>query len=291
MPELPEVETVVLGLRDHLIDHRIEAVSYDWPKSLRLKPEALKRLKGAKIRAVGRRGKMILLHLSEDRTLVIHLKMTGQLVYKRADFSFGAGHPSASLIDKLPDKTTRVIFKLDGGGQLYFNDMRKFGWIQMTATKDLDNFKSIQALGPDALSISAADFVKIFKLKSKSVKACLLDQTLLAGCGNIYADEALWASKIHPRTPAKTLSEKTLKLLHKELQAVLKLSLEQGGSSSKNYINALGEKGKYLEFAKVYQRREEACFRCTSLIRRIEVAGRGTHICPVCQKEGRWSRF
>ena len=163
--------------------------------------------------------------------------------------------------------------------------MRKFGWIKMVATQSIDELASIQALGPDALNVPVADFVKIMQSKSKSIKACLLDQTLVAGCGNIYADEALWASGIHPRIPAKTLPVQTLGRLHQELQHVLKLSLEQGGSSSKNYINALGEKGKYLEFARVYQRREQACFKCGSLIRRIKVAGRGTHICPSCQRE------
>ena len=284
MPELPEVETTVLGLKKLLINHRIEVVETDWAKSLRLNERQLQALIGSCFIDVRRRGKMIILDLDSQSSLVIHLKLSGQLVYRGPSLSFGAGHPSDSLINQLPDSTTRVVFTLDKQAVLYFNDVRKFGWIKMYTTKNLEELSLFQQLGPDALSVSESDFLRIIQGRAKTIKACLLDQTLLAGCGNIYADESLWASFIHPKTAAKELSKSSLKLLRQELQRILRLSLEQGGSSSKNYINASGEKGQYLKFAKVYQRRGEPCARCGSLIRRVVVASRGTHLCEDCQK-------
>ena len=287
MPELPEVETVVLGLKELLINHSIKKVQTDWPRSLRLSEEQQKMLINSRFIDVRRRGKMIILDLSSHQSLIIHLKLSGQLVYRGSNLAFGAGHPSSSLVGQLPDSTTRVIFSLDKKAILYFNDVRKFGWIKMHATDELEDLPLFQSLGPDALSVSESEFLQILQHRGKSIKACLLDQTILAGCGNIYADESLWASRIHPKTAARDVPKTALKQLCQKLQQILKLSLAQGGSSSKNYINARGEKGQYLKFAKVYQRRDMPCFRCPSLIRRVVVAGRGTHFCPLCQKYNR----
>lgn len=285
MPELPEVETVVLGLRQLIVGHKIRDVSCDWARSLRLTQAQISSLKGTQIQGVARRGKAILIDLSHRQTLVIHLKLTGQLVYQSRQQFFGAGHPTDSLLGHLPDSSTRVIVRLDKGAVLYFNDVRKFGWIKLCPSHKLAQMDYIQGLGEDALGVSVERFTDIFETRQKMIKACLLDQSLLAGCGNIYADEALWGSKIHPQNSAKLLLKADFRCLWQELQQVFKLSLEAGGSSSKNYINAKGEKGAYLDFARVYQREGLPCLRCTSLIRRIKAAGRGTYLCVVCQKK------
>ena len=290
MPELPEVETVILGLHGLLRSHTIRKVDYDWPNSFRISNKDVKKfILNSNIIDVRRRGKMILIDLSTQKTLLIHLKLTGQLVYKQTlnlneIRRFGAGHPTKSLISKLPDKTTRVIFELDRQAHLFFNDLRKFGWIQIFSTKDIEQTKYISSLGPDALKISNKEFVQAICTRHKSIKACLLDQTIIAGCGNIYADESLWLSKIHPNTLASKLKPKQGAILCKQLQNVLKLGLHHGGSSIRNYVNAKGEKGGFLDFVNVYQRKGLPCKRCQNKINRIIVASRGTHICEVCQK-------
>ena len=290
MPELPEVETVVLGLRELLCGHVVKNITTDWPKSLRISDARIKSgALGQEITGLRRIGKMILIDLQNGNTLVIHLKMTGQLVYRKAKGGepaedFGAGHPSDSLISQLPDKTTRVIFTLDRRAVLYFNDMRKFGWIKILNSDEIENSDFINQLGPDLLKIDSKEFIQKLSKKSKNIKSCLLDQTIVSGCGNIYADESLWASRIHPGMPAYELTRKQLSGLHRNLQNVLRFSIKQGGSSSRNYVNALGLKGKYLDFVNVYQRSGLPCARCQTPIERIVVASRGTHLCPACQK-------
>lgn len=287
MPELPEVETVVLGLRRFLRGHTIKDVTTDWSKSLRISEPKIKReILGQEITGLGRAGKMILINLRNGSTLVVHLKMTGQLVYRggEPEADFGAGHPSESLVSRLPDKTTRVIFALDGRAVLYFNDMRKFGWIKILNNDEIESADFINLLGPDLLEVDSKEFIQRLSGRGKNIKACLLDQSIVSGCGNIYADESLWASGIHPARPAGELTDKQLSDLHRNLQEVLRFSIEQGGSSSRNYVNASGLKGKYLDFVNVYQKAGSPCAKCETPIERIVVAGRGTHLCPVCQK-------
>lgn len=288
MPELPEVETVRIGLTRLLVGHRVLAVSSDWHKSF---PNTLEDVNtfliGAQVTAVRRRAKVLIIDLSTRYSLVIHLKMTGQLVYIANNDRFGAGHPNESLINELPDKSTRVIMTLDNGAVLYFNDQRKFGWVRLMPTiaiPELDFFKTV---GPEPLdsNFTAKDFiVRLRRRKNSNIKSALLDQKVVAGVGNIYADESLWGAKIHPSTLVKNISEKRLNILFTELQYVLKLAIEKGGSTDKNYVNAEGKKGSYMSFARVFRREKLPCPRCGTIIEKIRVAGRGTHICPRCQK-------
>ena len=270
--------------------HKVINVTYDWPKGFPNDQTAVKKfLIGARIVDVTRRAKVILIALESNYTLAIHLKMTGQLVYvqssKRKDKTrFGGGHPTGSLVGSLPDKTTRVVFELDDKARLFFNDMRKFGWVRLLPTPALLELDFLKKLGPDALEVSPSDFLNLITSRQKAIKACLLDQTIVAGCGNIYADEALWVSKLHPRISAKDITKTKMLHLHNALQTVLKASIAEGGSSSKNYINAKGERGRYLDSANVYQKQGDSCSRCQTAIRRIVVVNRGTHICPKCQK-------
>lgn len=289
MPELPEVETIRLGLERLLPGRVVAAAEHDWPKSFPNAPaDVQKFLIGAKVVKVGRRAKVLLIELSSKYSLVIHLKMTGQLVFRSDKERFGAGHPTDSLIGELPDRSTRVTLNFQDGSTLFFNDQRKFGWMRLMPTVEVMNLDFFQKVGPEPLS---ADFnAKILeqrarRRKNSNIKAVLLDQTVLAGIGNIYADEALWGAKIHPATLVRNLTGARFRRLYKELVYVLRLAIEKGGSTDRNYVNAEGKKGSYVDFARVFRREGKPCSRCGAIIIKSRVAGRGTHTCPVCQPE------
>jgi formamidopyrimidine-DNA glycosylase len=287
MPELPEVETVRIGLQRLLPNKQIAAVDFDWPKSFPNAPADVEQFViKARVTEVKRRAKVLLIELSSNYSLVIHLKMTGQLVFSSGSERFGAGHPNESLIGELPDKSTRVTLKFADGSQLFFNDQRKFGWVRLIPTPEVMNLDFFQKVGPEPLS---ADFTwqqlqeRLQRRKNTSIKAALLDQTVIAGIGNIYADESLWGAKIHPATLVKNLKPAQFETLYSELIFVLRLAIEKGGSTDKNYVNAEGRKGSYMSFARVFRREGQACPRDGAIIEKSRVAGRGTHTCPVCQ--------
>lgn len=287
MPELPEVETVKRGLEALIIGKTVKSVDFDWPKSF---PNALadveEFLVNSKIKGVRRRAKVLIIDLSSDYSLVIHLKMTGQLVF-RGKQVFGAGHPNESLVGELPDKSTRVTIGFSDKSHLYFNDQRKFGWMRLIPTVEVPNIDFMKKVGPEPLNddFTAKVFIERIRRRANSnVKAALLDQTVLAGIGNIYADEGLWGAKLHPATRVRDISDTGLTKLLEELKFVLNLSIEKGGSTDRNYVNAEGKKGSYIDFARVFRRVGKDCPRHpgTSIIK-TRVAGRGTHLCPKCQ--------
>lgn len=288
MPELPEVETVRTGLANLLPGQNIKKATHDWPKSFPNSPQDIRTfLCGAKITTVRRRAKVLIIDLDSGYSLIIHLKMTGQLVYRSQNNndSFGAGHPNQSLVGELPDRSTRVILTLENG-TLYFNDQRKFGWVRLLPTIEIPELNFFQKLGPEPLGADFDDkqFIKrLYRRKNSGIKAVLLDQTVVAGVGNIYADESLWAARIHPSTLVKNVPKARLKNLFNELQSVLRLSIEKGGSTDKNYVNIDGKRGSYLDFANVFRRQKLPCPRCGAGIDKLRVAGRGTHVCPSCQ--------
>jgi formamidopyrimidine-DNA glycosylase len=288
MPELPEVETVRLGLSSLLPGRLVAHEEHDWPKGFPNAPEDVEHfLIGANVREVRRRAKVLIIDLSTDYSLVIHLKMTGQLVFRAEGVQFGAGHPNDSLVGALPDKSTRVSLTFKDGSKLFFNDQRKFGWMRLMPTVEVEQLDFFQKVGPEPLSadFTAADFATRLKRRAKSgIKAVLLDQTVVAGIGNIYADESLWAAKIHPETPVQEVPATKIKLLYQELRRILNLSIEKGGSTDRNYVNHEGKKGSYLSFAHVFRRQGQPCPRCGTIITKLRVAGRGTHICSHCQR-------
>ncbi len=288
MPELPEVETVRRGLEKLIIGKMIASETHDTEKGF---PNAANDVEvfllGATITTVRRRAKVLLIDLNNQYSLLIHLKMTGQLVYIDDHARFGAGHPNESLIHALPDTSTRVTLTFSDGSRLFFNDQRKFGWMRLLPTVEIPNIDFMQRVGPEPLSddFTADIFIQRIRRRAKTnIKAALLDQTVLAGIGNIYADESLWAAKIHPSTLVQNVSDAALKVLFKEIREVLLLSIEKGGSTDRNYVNAEGKKGSYISFARVFRREGKACPRCGETIIKTRVAGRGTHICPNCQQ-------
>lgn len=295
MPELPEVETVTRGLRFLLPGKKISNVTFCYEKAVLIENrqghfvpnhnDILRLLDNSTVVSVERRAKHIIVGLDNNYSMIIHLKMTGQMVI-RGQKNFGAGHPNNSLVGNLPDNSTRVIFDFTDGTVLYFNDQRKFGWIKLVPTirvSDQDYFKSI---GPEPLNplFDAENFIRQLRRRNKSkIKPVLLDQTIIAGVGNIYADESLWAAGIHPETPVEKISETQLNTLFNELRKVLQVSIDNGGSTDKNYVDVSGKRGSYLQFANVFRRQNTPCPRCGRTITKLKVAGRGTHICPSCQ--------
>lgn len=287
MPELPEVETIRSGLARLLPGQVVASVDFNWPKGF---PNAATDVEafliGAKVIEVKRRAKVLLIELSSKYSLVIHLKMTGQLVF-RGQKNFSGGHPNDSLVGKLPDRSTRVIFEFTSGDKLFFNDQRKFGWVKLMPTAEVVNLDFFKRVGPEPLS---ADFTwqdlrdRLSRRPKTSIKAAILDQSVIAGIGNIYADESLWAAKIHPSTLVKDVSLAKIKTLYLSIREVLELSIKNGGSTDRNYVDAEGKRGNYLSFAKVFRREGQPCPRCGTTIVKIRVAGRGTHICPREQK-------
>lgn len=300
MPELPEVETIRLGLIKFLPGKEVKNVWHDWPKSFPNAPSDVARfLVSAKIKKVRRRAKVLIIDLSSNYSIIIHLKMTGQLVFvaKTSELKaktsklkaerFGAGHPGKDLIAELPTKSTRVILEFTDGSKLFFNDQRKFGWMKLLPTLQIPEIDFFKRVGPEPLEDGFTPSIFIERLKRRSnspIKAVLLDQSVLAGVGNIYADEALFTAKIHPAAPVVKVSRTKLVLLHRAIRDVMQLSIEKGGSTDRNYVNSEGKKGSYLSFANVFRKHGKPCPRCGSEIIKLRVAGRGTHICPSCQK-------
>jgi len=289
MPELPEVETIRRGLNRLIVDKEITNIKISNPKSFDAPKKLInKSLIGSAPKEVRRRAKVIIINLSNDYSLVIHLKMTGQLVY-RGEESWAAGHPTDSFITELPDRSTRVEFGFKDGAKLFFNDQRKFGWIKLLPTAEVENIDFLKKVGPEPLSgdpkLPKQFLANIRRHNNTVIKAAILDQTTIAGIGNIYADESLWCAQIHPLTRVRNLTDKQLnKILLCSIDVMTK-SINSGGSTMKTYINADGSKGSYLEkFANVFRREGQKCNRCGAIIEKIRVAGRGTHICPHCQK-------
>ena len=287
MPELPEVETVRRGLSLLIVGKEVRSETHDWPKGFPNTPEYVQEfLVGATVTAVRRRAKVLLIDLSSGYTVVTHLKMTGQLVF-RGDEVFGAGHPNESLIGPLPDRSTRVAIEFTDGSKLFFNDQRKFGWMKLYPTVEVENIDFMKKVGPEPLEdeFTPSQFRDRFRRRARtSIKAALLDQTVVAGVGNIYADESLWGARIDPRRLVADVTEPEFGLLFHELRAVMNLAIEKGGSTDKNYVNAEGKRGSYMDFARVFRREGQACPRCGATIEKIKHAGRGTHFCGQCQR-------
>lgn len=287
MPELPEVETIRLGLASLLPGLSIKTVEHDWPKSFpNSKGEVANFMVGTKIKSVRRRAKVLIIDLSSKYSLIVHLKMTGQLVFVGQQ-RFGAGHPSNDLVGNLPAKATRVIIGFSDGSKLFFNDQRKFGWMKLLPSIEIPEIDFFKKVGPEPLedSFKASDFRQRLERRPKSsIKAALLDQTVVAGIGNIYADESLWLAKIHPAESVANLTQLQLTNLYKAIRQIMRLSIKKGGSSDKNYVDAQGKRGSYLSFANVFRRNGQPCPRCGHIIEKTRVAGRGTHFCPHCQR-------
>lgn len=281
MPELPEVETIKRGLQSYLVGHQIEDIQVLDP--LRLSGN-ITHVVGATILSIQRRGKGLIIHLDNDISLAIHVKMTGQLIYvgkktKQIRLS--------SKVKELPNPYTRVIFTLSDGAHLYYNDVRRFGWIKVVPKQSVLSLPFFKSLGPEPLSdqypLTRSYFSSALKKSSRMVKSVLLDQAVIAGVGNIYANDALYLAKIDPRRTAQSLTTEEIDRLYESIHEVLEFSITHGAASNTNYVDALGQEGAYQNHFKVYGKTGEKCMYCNQLIQRIVIGGRGTFLCPSCQ--------
>ncbi len=286
MPELPEVETIKRELDKSLRNKVVSGVKILWPKTVL--PTSIidftKIVTGKKILGLERRAKMLLIHLTNKISLVIHLKMTGQLIFvPKKGKAITGGHPTSDV--QTPGRHTRLIFTFKDGGDLYFNDLRKFGWVRILDEKLKKYIQTEVGIEPLSPKFTVANFEEILKKYSRrTVKQVLLDQKLIAGIGNIYADESAFLSKVLPMRKVETLNKKEITDLHKNIIAVLRLSIRKKGTSSKNYRRSNGEKGGFVPYLMVYGRKDQKCKICGTRIVKTKHAGRGTHYCPVCQK-------
>lgn len=283
MPELPEVETVRLFLDKNILGKTITYLEILNPKSFIARPEPVEGVIGQTIVSTSRLGKQLSIHLSNNLILLFHLKMTGQIIVGNSVF----GHPTPKE-DKtnLPNKSTRLIFTFSDKSKLYFNDQRKFGWVKVLNKNELAEFQ--KNVGVDVLSSDFTDdyFYHQLQKTTRAIKLVLLDQSKFAGIGNIYDNDALFLSRIHPQIPSNKITKKTAKILRQNLIDLMKESLFHGGSTAKDnkYIHPDGSVGQHQYFFRVYQREKEPCLVCQTPIKRIKISGRGTFFCPVCQK-------
>jgi|SRR3989344_1969614 len=280
MPELPEVETIRLGLQKYVVGKTIENVEIRLPKILSGDP---KEIVGAKIIDVRRFGKGLVIDLDNNHSIAIHIKLTGQFIYRDSETSSLKLSPKTG--GTLPNKWTHVIFKLSKSAVLYYNDLRQFGWIRIVKSDKIKEISFFKDLGPEFFK--DLTFEKFSNITSKSnlkIKVLLMDQKRMSGIGNIYANDALFDAKIDPRRSAKQISEEEVKKLYNSILKVLTLGLRNGGASELNYVNALGQEGKYQNHFLAYARDGEKCIRCGTIMKKITLGGRGTYFCPACQK-------
>lgn len=280
MPEFPEVETIRRGLSKYLVGHTIKNVEVKFPKLF----EGEKRnVIGAKVKDVRRFGKGLIIDLSNSYSLAIHIKLTGQLVYQDEKTAKSA-HVSNARVGKLPNKFSHVIFNLDRGSTLYYNDPRRFGWIKVVKTTEVQVLPFFKSLGPEFNDLKIEQFTKIISSSKLSIKPLLMDQKRISGIGNIYANDALYDSKVDPKRSANSLSSVEQKSLFSSIKKVFEMGLKYGGSSELNYVNALGEDGQYQNHTLIYGKKGEKCKRDGSIIQKNYLGGRGTYFCPACQR-------
>jgi formamidopyrimidine-DNA glycosylase len=281
MPELPEVETVVRGLQKSVLGHKILSV-WIGKSDFIDNPGEFTRLSGQKIVAIERFGKFMLLRLTnseyaaseglkdaahQSASLLVHLGMTGQIAPTAADIPF--------------DKHTHVSLTLDDGRELRYTDARRFGRMAYLTAELLA--KEVAEAGADPLEVSSAEFAGRVRSRNARIKALLLDQGVLRGVGNIYADESLWRAKIHPARVGAKLSPKEAETLRQMLQEILNRAIIMRGSSISDFLDANGEPGEYQRHHRAYGREGKPCYRCRTPIRRVIVAGRSSYFCPKCQ--------
>lgn len=300
MPELPEVETIKLGLQKYLVGHIIESVDVRLKKIVQ---GDIEHVVGAQVTGVERFGKGLVIELDNGYSIAVHIKLTGQLVYRDKRVSevsrvsgISGGEGKIKVIkgtySTLPNKWTHVIFKLNKNAVLYYNDFRQFGWIRIDQKSKIKEQSFFKDLGPELPmdpkdqreTLTLEQFQAILSKSRTAIKPLLMDQKKIGGIGNIYANDGLFLAKINPKRPANSLTPAETKTLYDSLLVVLRRGLKYGGASELSYINALGEEGSYQKHFLVYAQQGKPCQVCGTPIEKYMLAGRGTYVCPSCQK-------
>jgi len=292
MPELPEVETIVRELNKEVLGRTFSDVWADFPKMIK-RPKSFdefrKEIKGKKILNIGRRGKNILFDLSENKTLLIHQKLTGHLLLGKWQFLNGNWQSliPGPLSEDPMNKFLHLIFWLDNKRQLALSDLRKFAKVELWNKEELEKSEEMKSLGPEPLEkdFSFEKFKDVLTKKKKGkIKQVLMDQEVIAGIGNIYSDEILWQAKVHPFKDVSKLKEDEFKKIYQAIKEILPKAIELGGESISDFRRISGERGYFDKERKAYRREGEKCSRCGTIIKRIKIGGRSAHFCSKCQK-------
>ncbi|MCH7759084.1 DNA-formamidopyrimidine glycosylase [Patescibacteria group bacterium] len=279
MPELPEVETIKRQLVNRIQGKRIQKIEIKLAKMIKDRSVAFfkRQVIGTKIKGIKRRGKLIIINLSNDYSLVIHLKLSGQLIYQSQD-----RRPDLTKI-----KYNHLVYYFSDGSKLFHNDLRQFGYVKLVKTVELKKIPLLKNYGPEPLKkdFTLKKFNQLLELRPRpKIKPLLMDQGFIAGIGNIYAQEICWCSQVLPDRLINSLSQPEIKKIYACLIKILKRAIKDKGTSDRDYIDARGQLGKYAAKLKVYGRKNKKCRRCRQLIKKIALAGRGTCYCPGCQK-------
>ncbi len=325
MPELPEVTTMVNNLKNRVLNRTIVKVWTDSEKLIKNISflEFEKAVKGKKIRDIYRKGKIVCFQLGDDKTLFIHPKMSGHFLIGKWKWTENNWQPEQKgalhdpmnrfihLIFWLGDEAkassrtlanarvgdeakassrTLANARVDNGLMIAFSDLRKFARIELWDKKELVKAEIIQKLGPDALEITLVEFQKILEKSRKKIKQVLMEQSLIAGIGNIYADEILFQAKIYPLKVANNLAKQEIQKIYQAIKPILKKAIKFGGSSVSDFRNIEGGKGSFQNEFKIYQRHNQKCLVCKTIIKREKIANRSTHFCPKCQKVSKKAR-
>jgi formamidopyrimidine-DNA glycosylase len=288
MPELPEVETIKRGLQKSVVGKTISDFDCNWLKMINKPLKDLRfKGKGLKILAIRRRAKMLILDLSKDWHFLIHLKMTGQLVYASKIKCVVGGHPIEAGYQCLPNKFTHVTLSFTDASHLYFNDIRKFGWFRLFTTKQLAAQFAEMKLGVEPLSPQfTLQYLQTWlkKRPNNKIKQFLMDSKVVVGVGNIYSDEVCFYARVKPTRKVKDLSDKEINLIYKGIKSILEASIRAQGTTFRDFRNADGEIGGYSKKLKVYGKYGQTCPICGGKIERLKIGGRTSSYCPKCQK-------
>lgn len=281
MPELPEVETLKLGLQKYLVGHKILDLKILAPKIFFGEKE---KIIGAKVIGIKRVGKGLIIELDNGFSLAIHIKLTGQIIYR--DEKTKNIPVSEVKVGIIPNKFTHLIFDLDNDAKLYYNDQRRFGWFKLVKTEDVMNMPFFADMGPEPFKqLDEKGFEEIISKSKTVIKPLIMDQKKIGGIGNIYANDALFLSRIDPKRKANSLSGEEIKELYDAIHTVLQKGLDSGGASELTFVNVLGQDGGYQKHTLVYGKRGELCPNCKKeKLKFIKIGGRGTYFCSNCQK-------
>ena len=286
MPELPEVETIKRGLTRKILNKKIIVVEIKKPHLIKNKIEDFtKCLQNNAISNIDRRGKLLVCTLkNKDKFLLIHLKMTGQLIYQNKKPIIAGGHSFVGMDWHLPNKFSHIIITFNDKSQLFFNDARQFGYMHLVEKDELQQILSMYGIEPLSSSFTLSVFKEILNKKRSAIKIILMNQSLIAGIGNIYASEICFFAKVKPNRSAISLNETEIKNLYKGCKMILKKAVEKKGTTFSDYLDVDSKKGSFINFLKVYQKSGEECKRCKKgIIKKTKIGGRGTYYCDYCQ--------
>ena len=282
MPELPEVETVRTDLKRKLLNKRIKEVEVRLPKIVRPKNFAATLTQNSFV-DVTRRGKLIIFHLKKKGFMLVHLKMTGQLVFRDHDQFTVGGHSQKGMGMDLPNKYSHVIFKFEDESQLFFNDLRQFGYLKIVNQTELNKVLAKFGVEPLEPEFTPEKWQKLTENRRTNIKAILLNQAVVTGIGNIYADEVLFASHVLPTRTVNTLTTREKTAIYKNIRLILQKAIDHRGTTFNDYVDGDGKKGSFIQFLKVFHKNGEPCPDCGAIIQKTRVVGRGTHFCKNCQ--------